>query len=68
MMTALLGIQMIHLYTRWVVVLLQSHAPINLNKSEKKNWNDEMYIDNDNVAWRYPINGDWPFRIDDGIH
>ena len=50
MKTALLGIQMIHLYTRWVVVLVQSHAPINLNKSEKKNWNDEMNIDNDNVA------------------
>lgn len=25
-----------------------------------------MNIDNDNVAWRYRINGDWPFRIDDG--
>ena len=36
MKTALLGIQMIHLYTPWVVVLVQSHAPINLNKSEKK--------------------------------
>ena len=36
MKTALLGIQMIHVYTRWVVVLVQSHAPINLNKSEKK--------------------------------